>query len=130
MEKYQGVFEFSISSTTRGPRDGEENGVHYYFMKRPDFEKEIKTGDFIEYNEVHGNYYGTSKTDVEEIQKQGKICILDIDVKGARDINKSGLIDCNYVLVTTPSIDELKRRLEARGTETEETLAKRVGNAE
>lgn len=129
MDKYKGVFEFSISSTTRGPRQGEQNGVHYYFMERPDFESEIKTGDFIEYNEVHGNYYGTNKTDVLETQLHGKIVILDIDVKGARDIHKSGMIECNYVLVTTPSIDELRKRLEARGTETEETLNKRVGNA-
>ena len=99
-------------------------------MKRPDFEHEIKQADFLEYNEVHGNYYGTSKSDVLEVQKQGKICILDIDVKGARDVHKSGVVDCNYVLVTTPSIDELRKRLEARGTETEETLNKRVGNAE
>jgi len=99
-------------------------------MERPDFEREIKQGDFLEYNEVHGNYYGTSKTDVLEVQQKGKICILDIDVKGARDVHKSGVVECNYVLVTTPSIDELKRRLEARGTETEISLNKRVGNAE
>eukprot|EP00347_Sterkiella_histriomuscorum_P011913 403370616 len=130
MEKFKGVFEFSVSSTTRGPRAGEENGVHYYFMERPDFEIEIKAGDFIEYNEVHGNYYGTSKSEVLETQKQGKICLLDIDVKGARDIHKLAVIDCNYVLITVPSIEELRNRLQARGTETEETLAKRVGNAE
>ena len=99
-------------------------------MARPDFEKEIEQGDFLEFNEVHGNFYGTSKSDVLETQGKGKIVILDIDVKGARDVKKSGLIDCNYVLVTVPSIEELRRRLEARGTETEETLNKRVGNAE
>lgn len=130
MRVYKDLFAFSVSCTTRGPRPGEENGVHYYFMKRSDFEEEIKRGDFIEYNEVHGNFYGTSKSEVLQIQEKGKICILDIDVKGAKDIHESQLVDCNYVFVQTATIDDLRKRLEARGTETKETLAKRIGNAE
>lgn len=90
MEHYKDYFEFSVSSTTRQPRQGEENGVHYYFMKRVDFEQEIQQADFLEYNEVHGNFYGTSKSEVLNVQARGKICILDIDVKGAKDIHKSG----------------------------------------
>ncbi len=99
MEHYKDYFEFSVSSTTRAPRAGEENGVHYYFMKRPDFEQEIAQGDFLEHNEVHGNLYGTSKSEVLQVQRRGKICILDIDVKGAKDIHKTGQIECNYIFV-------------------------------
>ena len=99
-------------------------------MTKEDFLAEVGRGNFIEHNEVHGNYYGTNKTQVEDIMKQGKVCILDIDVKGALDIFKNGSIPCNYVFVKTPSIDDLKNRLVARRTETEETLSKRIGNAE
>ena len=67
---------------------------------------------------------------MEEAQNQGKICILDIDVKGALEVAQSEKVDCNFIFINTPSIDELKKRLQARGTETEETLAKRIGNAE
>lgn len=123
-------FAFLVSSTTRQPREGEVNGVHYNFISKEEFESQIKAGEFLEYNEVHGNYYGTSKSQVLSFQGQGKICILDIDVKGARDINKTGSVECNYIFINAPSIEELRRRLEARGTETEETLAKRIGNAE
>ena len=62
MDKYKDKFEFSVSSTTRNPRDGEENGVHYHFITKEEFEKQIKNKEFLEYNEVHGNYYGTNKT--------------------------------------------------------------------
>lgn len=64
MDKYKDYFEFSVSTTTRDPRPGEVNGIHYYFVKREDFEKELKMGDFLEHNEVHGNFYGTSKSEV------------------------------------------------------------------
>jgi guanylate kinase len=104
--------------------------VHYYFLSKEDFLKEVEIGNFIEHNEVHGNFYGTNKKQVLEVMEQGKVCILDIDVKGARDIKNNGSIECNYVFVKTPTIDDLKARLVARGTETEETLAKRLGNAE
>jgi guanylate kinase len=89
-------------------------------------------GNFLEHNAVHGNFYGTHKSAVREIVQQGKICILDIDVKGAIDISKQmeKEFKCNYVFVQTHSIDDLKKRLVARGTETEDTLNKRLGNAE
>lgn len=129
---YKDHFAFSVSSTTRQPRQGEQDGVHYHFTAREDFEADIAKGNFLEHNEVHGNFYGTHKGAVRELIAQGKICILDIDVKGAMDIAKKAgkEFDCNYVFVQTPSIDDLRARLTARGTETEETLNRRVANAE
>jgi guanylate kinase len=125
---YKDFFAFSVSSTTRQPRPGEKDGIHYHFTTREEFEKDIK--NFLEHNEVHGNFYGTHKSAVNDILKQGKICVLDIDVKGAIDIAKRGDIPCNFVFVQTHTVDDLKERLIARGTESEETLAKRVSNAE
>ena len=130
MDKFKKAFAFSVSCTTRQPREGEVDGVHYNFMSKEDFEKEVQKGNFIEHNEVHGNYYGTHKKQIKDIIDKQQICILDIDVKGARDIYKNGGVDCNYTFVSTPTIDDLKERLIARGTETEETLNRRIHNAE
>lgn len=106
--------------------------MHYHFNSREQFEEEVAKGNFLEHNEVHGNFYGTHKDAVRDIIKQGKICILDIDVKGALDISKQTAKEfkCNYAFIQTPTIDDLRARLEARGTETEETLAKRVSAAD
>ena len=94
---------------------------------------EVERGNFLEHNEVHGNYYGTHKAAVRDIVAQGKVCVLDIDVKGAIDIAKkeaSKEFTCNYVFIQTKNVEELRARLTARGTETEETLNKRVSAAE
>ena len=93
---------------------------------------EVERGNFLEHNEVHGNFYGTHKSAVREIVAQGKVCVLDIDVKGAIDIAKkaSKEFTCNYVFIQTKNVEELRARLTARGTETEETLNKRVSAAE
>lgn len=125
---YKDFFAFSVSSTTRQPRPGEQDGVHYHFTTREEFQKEVAKGNFLEHNEVHGNFYGTHRLAVQEIVDQGKVCILDIDVKGAMDIHKR--LKCHFVFVQTPTIEDLRQRLVARGTETEETLAKRVSAAE
>lgn len=91
----------------------------------------MAAGNFLEHQEVHGNFYGTHRRQVEDAAKTGKICILDIDVKGALEIANSGkMTQFHYLFISTPSIDELKRRLMARGTETEESLSKRIKNAE
>jgi guanylate kinase len=129
---YKSIFAFSVSSTTRQPRAGEKDGVHYHFTTREDFMAEVERGNFLEHNEVHGNYYGTHKSAVREIVAQGKVCVLDIDVKGAMDIAKkaSKEFTCNYVFIQTKNVEELRARLTARGTETEETLNKRVSAAE
>ena len=129
---WKSIFAFSVSSTTRQPREGEKDGVHYHFTTREDFQAEVARGNFLEHIEVHGNFYGTHKSAVREIKNQGKICILDIDVKGAMDIAKQTgkEFKCHYLFVQTNTIDDLKQRLVARGTETEETLNKRLSNAE
>jgi guanylate kinase len=129
---FKNFFAFSVSSTTRAPRPGEKDGVHYHFTTKEDFQADIEKGNFLEHNEVHGNFYGTHKSAVREIMNKGKICILDIDVKGAMDIASKGgkEFTCNYVFVQTHTVEDLKQRLIARGTETEDTLNKRVSNAE
>ena len=90
--------------------------------------KEIDDGKFIEYAEVHGNYYGTSIQAVESVKGQGKICILDIDVQGVRNVKKSSL-EPRYVFIAPPSMEILESRLRSRGTEKEEDIVKRLGNA-
>lgn len=83
MEHYKDLFAFSVSSTTRQPRDGEKDGVHYMFTSKEEFLNEVEQGNFLEHNEVHGNYYGTHKSQVQKIINDNRIAILDIDVKGA-----------------------------------------------
>jgi len=121
-------FGFSVSHTTRKPREGEVDGVHYNFSTVETMKKEIEEGKFIEYAEVHGNYYGTSVASVEKVQSAGKICILDIDVQGVQSVKKSTLKPV-YLFISPPSMEELERRLRGRGTETEEAMQKRLGNA-
>lgn len=122
-------FGFSVSHTTRRPREGEQDGVHYYFVSRPDMEAAIGNDEFIETAEFTGNMYGTSKQAVREIQNQGRVCILDIEQKGVEQIRRT---DLNPILIfnNPPTIDELERRLRSRGSETEESLRKRLNAAE
>jgi guanylate kinase len=127
-KKYPTQFGFSVSHTTRKPREGEQDGVHYNFATVDGIKKEIDEGKFVEYANVHGNYYGTSVAAVESVQKQGKICILDIDVQGVRNVKKSTL-DAIYLFVSPPSMQELEKRLRGRGTEKEEAVVKRLANA-
>ena len=103
--------------------------MHYNFTNVDTVKKEIDDGMFIEYAEVHGNYYGTSVAAVESVQRQGKICILDIDVQGVRNVKKSTL-DAIYIFVAPPSMEVLEERLRGRGTETEEAVLKRLKNAQ
>ena len=123
-------FGFSVSHTTRQPRPGEVNGTHYNFVSVEQIQNDIQEGKFLEYAGVHGNYYGTSLEAVQSVQSQGKLCILDIDVQGVQTIKSQGkLLEALYVFVAPPSVDNLEQRLKGRGTETEETLARRLGNA-
>merc|ERR1712238_224107 len=121
-------FGFSVSHTTRSPREGETDGVHYNFTSVNKMKNEIDEGQFIEYAEVHGNYYGTSVEAVESVKKQGKICILDIDVQGVSNVKKSSL-ESKYIFIAPPSMDVLEKRLRGRGTEKEEDITKRLSNA-
>ncbi|PON91714.1 Guanylate kinase [Trema orientale] len=128
MKEFPSMFGFSVSHTTRAPRGMEKDGVHYHFTERSLMEKEIQDGKFLEFACVHGNLYGTSVEAVEVVADEGKRCILDIDVQGARSVRASSL-EAIFVFVCPPSMDELEKRLRARGTETEEQVLKRLRNA-
>ncbi|KAL9265283.1 Guanylate kinase 2-like protein [Drosera capensis] len=128
MKEFPSMFGFSVSHTTRAPREKEVNGVHYHFTERSVMEKDINEGKFLEYASVHGNLYGTSVEAVEVVADAGKRCILDIDVQGARSVRTSSL-EAIFVFVCPPSFEDLEKRLRARGTETEEQIQKRLRNA-
>ncbi|XP_055847628.1 guanylate kinase isoform X2 [Episyrphus balteatus] len=127
--EYPDTFGFSVSHTTRQPREGEINGVHYHYVTRDHMEKAIANDEFIESACFGGNLYGTSKAAVRDVQDKGKVCVLDIEIEGVKQIKKS---DLNPILVfnNPPSVDELKRRLLLRNTETEESLQKRLDAAQ
>lgn len=129
MKEYPDSFAFSVSHTTRKPREGELDGVHYYFTERSVMEKMIDNGEFLESAEFGGNFYGTSKKAVEDVEKAGKICVLDIELQGVRNI-KSSHLKAKYILIKAPSIKALEERLRARGSETEDTLQKRLKHAQ
>jgi guanylate kinase len=120
---------FSVSHTTRKPRDGEENGRDYHFVERQEFVDMREAGLFLEWAEVHGNLYGTSREVVETLMSQGIDVILDIDVQGARQIRVRQGLNSHYVFITPPSWEELQKRLAGRGTETAESLRTREENA-
>ena len=125
------VFGFSVSHTTRKPRPGEIDGIHYHFTTREKMMEDIKQNKFIEYAEVHGNLYGTSYESVETVVKSQRICILDIDVQGAKRIkNDATILSPYFVFISPPSMKVLEHRLRSRGTETEEAIQKRLGNAQ
>lgn len=120
---------FSISTTTRPMREGEIDGVHYHFVSHEEFKREVDEEMFLEYALVHGNYYGTSLSPVKKALKEGKLVIFDIDVQG-NDAVQNRLADITTsVFITTPTMDELKRRLYLRSTDTEEVISKRIAMA-
>lgn len=122
--------EFSISAATRAPRGEEVNGKDYYFMSIEDFKKHIKAEDFVEWEEVYrDNFYGTLKTEVERIWAMGKNVIFDIDVAGGLRIKKKFPEQTLAVFVKPPSVDELKRRLKERSTESEDKINMRIAKA-
>jgi len=120
---------FSVSATTRQPRDGEVNGKDYFFLSREEFENKIAAGFFLEWENVYGNYYGTPSDYIQNVLEQGKSIILDIDVKGAVNV-KNNFKEAAAFFIMPPSIEELKRRLVKRNTETEEDIRKRLERAE
>lgn len=128
MEDFPNRFGFSISHTTRLPRQGEVNGHHYHFTSMEEMRKGIEAGDFIENATFCGNMYGTSKAAVNAVKEQGKICVLDIDVQGVKLVKKTDLNPW-YIFIKPPSLEVLKKRLLARKTETEESLSKRLSVA-
>jgi guanylate kinase len=120
---------FSVSHTTRKPRPGESNGREYHFVDRPTFEKMRADHAFLEWAEVHGNLYGTSRTAIEAQQAKGIDVFLDIDVQGARQLRDDGHPGAVFLFIAPPSWQELERRLRGRGTDTEETMQLRLNNA-
>jgi len=124
-----GEFYFSVSTTTRDPREGEVEGVNYYFVSKEEFEEGIKAGDFLEYAKVHGNYYGTSLKPVKEALKEGKLVIFDIDVQGHRLVREALGDLVVSAFITPPSLSELEKRLKARSSDDIKTINKRLQNA-
>ena len=121
-------FRFSVSATTRKPRVGEIDGVHYHFMDEESFLKKVAEGAFLEHAEVFGNRYGTLHSEVLERIERGENVLLDIDVQGAAQVMASGL-PLVSVFIMPPSIRELRARLENRGTETREQIERRLSMA-
>jgi guanylate kinase len=122
--------EFSISACSRTPRTGEVNGKDYYFLSADDFKKKIDNNEFIEWEEVYaGNYYGTLRSEVERIWKNGNHVLFDIDVKGGVNLKKKYPHQTLSVFVMPPSVKELENRLRGRSTDDEATIQKRLDKA-
>ena len=122
--------EFSISAASRAPRGEEVSGKDYYFMSTEEFKKHIKNEDFLEWEEVYrDNFYGTLKSEVERIWAKGKNVIFDIDVSGGLRIKHKFPKETLAVFVKPPSVDELKRRLKERSTESEDKINMRIAKA-
>jgi len=124
-----GEYYFSISTTTRAPRAGEEHGVDYFFVSKESFEEDIKAGNFLEYAEVHGNYYGTSLKPVRVALGEGKLVIFDIDVQGHRLVRAKMNDITTSAFITPPTLKELETRLRARSTDDERVIVQRIENA-
>lgn len=121
-----GDFYFSISTTTRPIREGEVDGVNYYFVSEEEFQKDIKADNFLEYAMVHGNHYGTSIKPVREALNEGKLVLFDIDVQGNTAINSRLGDITTSVFITPPTLSELKKRLENRSTDSQEVMQGRL----
>lgn len=121
--------KFSVSHTTRNPREGEVDGVDYHFVSRDTFGQMIVDNVFLEHAEVHGNFYGTSYAAIEEQLQDGFDVILDIDVQGAAILRENPQVDAAFIFIAPPSLVELERRLRGRGTENEEKVQVRLINA-
>ncbi len=120
---------YSISFTTRAPREGECNGRHYFFIEKGEFEAGIEQGRWAEWARVHGNYYGTSMDTLNKGLRMGRDILLDIDVEGMRQIQEK-FPDGITIFIMPPSLDTLRRRLITRGTESPEAIAVRLKNAQ
>ncbi|WP_411170487.1 guanylate kinase [Clostridium sp. MB05] len=127
LEKDENIY-LSVSATTRAPRVGEVEGVNYYFFTKEVFESKVKENGFLEYANVHGNFYGTPKVNVEKMLEEGKDVILEIDIQGALQV-KENFKEGVFIFILPPSMEELKQRIIKRGSETEESLMTRFKNA-
>ena len=128
MARFPGRFAYSISATTRKPRAGEEDGVHYFFKTPEEFQLMIDRGEMAEWNAVHGNFYGTPRGPVDALLAMGTPVILDLDVYGKPNFDKV-YPEAVGILIVPPSLEVLEQRLRGRGTDSEETIALRLKNA-
>lgn len=119
---------YSVSATSRTPRAGEQDGREYYFRTREEFEQMIAAGAFLEYADVYGNYYGTPLAPIEERRAAGEDILLEIDTQGALNVMER-CPDGTFIFLLPPSLEELQRRITGRGTETEESIARRLAAA-
>ncbi len=129
LREFPDQFVLSISSTTRSPRPNEQNGREYHFLSVPAFKELIQKNRFAEWAMVHGNYYGTAKDTIEDAFRRGKSVILDIDVQGAANLKTAFPDRFVSIFVAPPDLKELEKRLRNRGTESEESLQRRLENA-
>lgn len=121
---------FSISATTRPPREGEQNGVHYFFLSKEDFDKRVANGEFLEHEDFHSASYGTLKSQVEKQLAEGENVLFDIDVNGAMNIKNIYGKRALSIFIMPPSLEVLRQRLIGRGTETMEKIEERLSRAE
>ena len=120
-----GDFVYSVSATTRAPREGEVDGVNYHYITREEFLRRIESGDMLEYTEYCGNFYGTPRKEAEEVLASGKNLILEIEVEGARNV-KRRFPDAVLIMLLPPTFAIQEQRLRQRGTETEEKIRQRL----
>jgi len=123
-----GFLRLSVSATTRPPRPGERNGVDYHFVSREEFERMVKDGMMLEWARVYGDLYGTPISEVENAQEDGKVLLLDIEINGVEQLRRKG-IEGVYIQIVPPSIEELRERLQRRGTESGEVVERRLKRA-
>lgn len=123
------TLKFSVSCTTRKPRQGEENGVNYFFLTEEEFEDKIARGEFVEHTRTFTNYYGTLKSEIDKPIENGVDILMELNVVGAANMKKI-YPDCVTIFVCPPSLEALKARLIGRGTESEESLARRLKEIE
>jgi guanylate kinase len=129
MKKFS-TLAFSVSATTRHPRKNEKGGKDYYFISIEEFQEKIHNKEFLEWEMVYeGKYYGTLKSEISRIWKENKVPVLDIDVQGAIHVQQQYPINTIALFVQAPSLEELKRRLQTRGSETEESLKARLNKS-
>lgn len=130
LRKFPDRLQFSVSAATRKPRGAEKDGIDYYFITELEFQQKIEQNAFVEWEMVYeGKYYGTLKAELQRIWDMQKVPVLDIDVKGAIHVQRQFPGSVMSIFIQPPSVEELKRRLKSRGTETEESLQARINKA-
>ncbi|POS86121.1 hypothetical protein EPUL_002955, partial [Erysiphe pulchra] len=129
LNRHPSIFATTISHTTREPRVGELDGREYYFISNDEFERLISRGAFVEHAQFGGHRYGTSKETIDQILKQNRVPVLDIEMEGVKQI-KASQIAARYLFIAPPSLELLEQRLRGRGTEKEESIQKRLAQAQ